>query len=188
MTAFNGDIYIKEQIEKFRDEFQIKEAIETGTHQGNSTDELGCIFGKVTSIEINVTYFTNCSKRFINRKDISMIKGNSPDVLIRILKTRIQPILFYLDAHWGNYNPLLDELSAIIYYGFNKSVICIHDFKVPERDFGFDKFPNGKNYEFNEIKESIEKLYGKNGYEYFYNNKASGANRGIIFIYPTRKL
>ena len=99
----------------------------------------------------------------------------------------VQPVFFYLDAHWYNYNPLLDELKVIAKYNMNKSVIAIHDFKVPGKDFGYDKFPDGKDYAWSNIQKYIEDIYGKNKYDVMYNEKTSGVNRGIIFIIPKDK-
>lgn len=191
MKGFNGDIYLKQEIIKLKNEFNIQSCIETGTHQANTTLELAKIFNKVKTIEIKEEYFNNSHKiikQFLNNnKDIqiSIYRGTSPNVLKRIiLPYVVQPVLFYLDAHWYNYNPLLDELQTIGDFSFTKSVIVIHDFKVPNKDFGYDKFPNGKEYTFENIKEKVDWIYGENRYNYYYNERTSGANRGVIFITP----
>lgn len=94
-----------------------------------------------------------------------------------------QPLIF-LDAHWYK-NPLLSELHAIATHGI-KPVIAIHDFKVPDHpELGYDVYAKQNiTYDFAYIKESIENIYGKDGYEYHYNSEATGDKRGCIFIYP----
>ena len=52
---------------------------------------------------------------------------------------RSGPIFFYLDAHWGCYLPLREELE-IITSSFPKAVIMVDDFQVPD-DPGY-KFDN----------------------------------------------
>lgn len=184
MPAFNSDNFIREEIIKLKEKYDIKFCIETGTHNGETADELGKIFGMVRTIESNPNYYKDAVKRFNNRKDVICIEGNSSTMLKQILRIIEQPVLFYLDAHWYNYNPLLEELKTIADFEFNKSIIIIHDFKVPGKDFGFDTFPNGEYYEWSRIESSIEKIYGKNKYSYYYNEKTSGANRGVIYITP----
>ena len=63
------------------------------------------------------------------------------------------------------------------------SIIAIHDFKVPGEDFGFDKFPDGRLYEWKEIANHVKVIYGEDGFKYYYNEKVSGSNRGVIFIH-----
>jgi len=96
----------------------------------------------------------------------------------------VQPALFYLDAHWYKYNPLLDELAVLYKNKLKNCLVVIHDFKVPNTNFGFDKFSDGSEYSYEFIKKHIENIYGVNGFEYHYNKQADGAHRGIIFIYP----
>jgi hypothetical protein len=184
MPAFNGDIYIKNKVIELRDKFNIKMCIETGTHQGNTTIELANIFEKVRTIEINVKYFQESQSKLRGKINVECLKGSSPIVMNKILKYIIQPVFFYLNAHWHNYSPLFDELKTIAHFNFNKSIISIHDFKVPDKDFGYDKFPDGREYEFSVIKKHIDDIYGKDKYEYCYNEKAAGSYRGIIFIMP----
>jgi len=63
-------------------------------------------------------------------------------------------------------------------------VIAIHDFKVPGKAFGFDKAGNN-DYEWSCIKDKIKAIYNngdENNYHYYYNDKAAGSCRGIIYI------
>jgi hypothetical protein len=90
-------------------------------------------------------------------------------------------VLLFLDAHWEASCPLLDELAAIAESGM-KPIIAIHDFKVPNKDFGFDSY-NGQDYTWDWIAPSIEKIYGKD-FKHYYNTVAEGAKRGCVFIEP----
>ena len=90
-------------------------------------------------------------------------------------------ILLYLDAHWFNSWPIIDELNQIAILGI-KPIIVIHDFFVPKcPNLGYDTY-KGQKLDFQYIKPSIEKIYGISGYKYYYNSKAGGANRGVIYI------
>jgi len=118
-------------------------------------------------------------------KNVNVVLGSSPDFLDSILcgpMLKIKRILFFLDAHWDDYCPLLDELKLIADNNL-EPVIAIHDFKVPDCPLlGFDSY-KGQDYDFDWIKPSIEKIY-PDGYVVEYNNEAEGAKRGVIFIYP----
>src|SRR5690606_34701363 len=93
-------------------------------------------------------------------------------------------ILFFLDAHWQQYNPLLDELKVIAEAGL-KPVIVIHDFKVPFRDdLGYDSY-NGQDYDYTWIQDSLHAIYGSN-FTTRYNDQATGAKRGVIIIEPIK--
>src|SRR5690606_9109664 len=92
--------------------------------------------------------------------NVFQYQGNSAVVLDQILQD-IDPndkVFFFLDAHWEDFNPLLDELSIIAKYGF-KPIIAIHDFKVPGRpELGFDTYKD-IIYEWDWIKDSIEEIF-----------------------------
>src|SRR5574340_198310 len=185
--AFNGDRLIQEQIENLIKVFGIRTIVETGTFKGHTTSVMADIATDVITIENNETYMEQAKEFFKSKHNITAILGNSPEVI----QTKIKgspilnhPIMFYLDAHWYQYNPLIDELKAIAELGISDCVIVIHDFKVPDKDFGFDKFPNGQEYVWEIIEPHVKKIYGDTGYEYFYNTQAEGSYRGIVYIHP----
>lgn len=187
--SFNRDKNIKNEILKLAKKFNIEIAIETGTNKGNTTFALSKIFNNVITIEVKPEYFKIAKAKFISVPNIQGYLGNSPDIMDVILPgiERDKKILFYLDAHWYKYNPLLDELN-VIKNNCKNPIIVIHDFKVPDRpDFGCDKFPNGKEYTFENIKNNIDNIYGgEKNYHIYYNRVAEGAKRGVIYIVPNK--
>jgi len=94
-----------------------------------------------------------------------------------------RPLFFYLDAHWEKYWPLLDELQVIADNGV-QPIIVIHDFFVPGSNLGFDKY-DGQRLDFEYIEPSLQKIYGNN-FTYEYNRYATGARRGIIYVFPVK--
>jgi len=188
MDAFNRDSFIKKELGTLIGKFGIKTIIETGTYLGQTTEEFSKIVDNVLTIEINESYYASSKSKLKKYPNVKCLLGSSPNKMSEILSASElnKPVLFYLDAHWGNYNPLIDELKRISLHKMKCSVIAIHDFKVPNKDFGYDNFPNGEPYSFEIIKSEIENIYGKDGYEYKYNDVAEGACRGIIYIYPKK--
>jgi hypothetical protein len=189
-NSFNQDKNIKKEFENLRDKFGIKFIIETGTFHGETTFALSEMFEKVYTIEVNENYYDISKKILQECNNVKMYAGNSfekmKEILIGISSVYKETIMFFLDAHWYAYNPLLDELNTIAKY-YKNCVIAIHDFKVPNKDFGYDKFPNGKDYEYKEIEDCLLNIYGYNNFNYYYNSEAEGANRGIIYITPKEK-
>ncbi len=190
MSAFNSDTLIKGELDKLIKKFGVKTLVETGTYRGHTTQEFSKMVPTVFTIELNEKYYAEAVRGFAKFRNIISIRGSSHLEMKKIIEgfygKFVQPALFYLDAHWYKYNPLLDELKVIANYGLKNCLIAIHDFKVPGKNFGFDKFSDGTEYTFEFIKKSVENIYGIGGYEYHYNEKANGANRGIIFIYPKK--
>jgi hypothetical protein len=183
-TPFSGDKYLAETFLTLRDLFNIKTVIETGTYKGATTLWLNEHFEDVHTTEIDERLYNELRQTF-KGTNIKLWCAGSEEALPEILAyiNDKQPLIF-IDAHWYN-NPVLAELKAIAEAGI-KPIIAIHDFKVPNRpDLGYDIYPNQKIvYEWQWIEKHVEAIYGKDGYEYFYNEKAEGDMRGCVFIHP----
>lgn len=182
--AFNCDGHIGAEFLKLIQQFGIRTIIETGTYYGDTTGELLKMVPTVHSIEINSVYYAAARASLGSPAGLKLHLGNSPEVLIRIIPDCDDNILFFLDAHWYDHNPLLNELSVIARYEKKNAVIVIHDFKVPDHpEFGFDKFPDGAEYSIDMIRDHLNQIYGRN-YEFYYNTQAEGSRRGVIYIIP----
>lgn len=183
--GFEGDHFLADKVKSLIDQFGITWAIETGTYRGATTIRLSEWVERVDTIEINGENFAITNQKLKKTPNAFVHLGSSDDVLLAILfgMDGQKNVLFYLDAHWNEHNPLLEELSIIADHKI-KPVIVIHDFKVPGHpELGFDSY-GGQDYEWEWIKESVEKIYGVDGYNIEYNSEATGAKRGVIFITP----
>jgi hypothetical protein len=96
-----------------------------------------------------------------------------------------EPFLFYLDAHWKEHSPLLEELEGIAAAElFRKPVIAIHDFYNPlHPEYGYDRWDIG-TYRLELVAGAFVKIYGKDGWRHWYNEEAGGSKRGIIYVEP----
>lgn len=186
MIGFEGDCYLRIITETLCNDQNFDVIIETGSFKGMTTKHFCKMAKQVITVEINKENFNDtCS----NLKDIDNVKcvfGNSVDALKQLLPDlKEQKLFLWLDAHWGNDNPLLDELKTIQDNNL-KPHIAIHDFKVPGNPtLGFDVYGNIV-YEWDWISQSIENIYGKDNFIVSYNNEkeSTGARRGTIFIQP----
>lgn len=132
-----------------------------------------------------------------DNKKIYMIKGSSEVVLDDVLNGGLgfdvnKNLLFYLDAHWEEYWPLLDELKTIKKYNLSDSKIIIHDFYVPgfsERvinDEGEEIFIWGydRNLDFDYVKESLFAI-NPGMLSYFPDDVVfKNEGRGILYSVP----
>ena len=188
-SPFNGDTFIEQEFLNLRDKYSLTTAVETGTNHGDTTVWLARNFRKTVSCEIDHGLIQECAKKFSEEKvHVELFHGSSEKMLDYVIPHRGigHDTIFFLDAHWNSYCPLLDELEAIAKYEL-LPVIAIHDFKVPGGGLGFDGY-NGQEYTFEWIKPKIDKIYSfkSRGYKHYYNTpeKACGAMRGVIYIVP----
>ena len=181
---FEGDTFIGNELIKLRDKFSIVNCVETGTQYGTSTKELCKIFDIVNTIEADKNYFELAKENLKEVENCTQWLGGSEVVLGRIDLRK--PTLFYLDAHGCEIGgcPLRDELYVISKMCLKTVCIAIHDFKVPDHpEFGFDAYDYELKLE--EVITYLQLIY-TNGFDYHYNDKADGAMRGIIYIYPKK--
>lgn len=177
--GYEGDEYVHKELTKLVKQFKIRNIVETGTYKGHTTNRLSDL-AHVVSFEKNIENYKEARKNYPKLEILCIDSVRGLQIMLPLHNA-----LFFLDAHWKG-TPLLQELNMIREYKL-KPVIVIHDFKVPGRDdLGFDSY-DGQDYTWEWIKPSIEAIYGKD-YEYYYNDKAEGAKRGLIYILPNVSL
>lgn len=184
-APFNEDKFVEKEFLLLRDKYKIETVIETGTYEGRTTRWLAEHFNKIHTVEINEAYHNTALNYLSGLSNISMYLGNSVAALPLILPKCTDKTILFLDAHWGHYNPLLDELKVIAESKL-RPVIIIHDMENPnDKTMGFDVYPAlGIVYNWEWIEESIINIYGQNGFDYYYNEEAEGARRGVVYITP----
>jgi hypothetical protein len=182
--ALNQDTYAQNQFVELKEKYNLKNAVETGTCLGYTTEFLAKHFEKVRTIEIVIAYLEIAKNNRLNKySNITTYVGTSDVMMSEMLVGLGDDTFIFLDAHWGDVCPLKEELNAIANAKI-KPVIAIHDFVVPNHpELGFDSI-NGQPFNYEWLKPEIDKIYGENGYSHFYNDVAVGAMRGIIYIVP----
>lgn len=179
--AFNDDTHLEAAFLHLRDKWGISTVIETGTFYANTTKWLAQHFDKVYTCEVHAQTYDIAKKQLEGYANVHHMLEGSQTWLPKVLAKVDGPVLVFLDAHWFE-NPLLMELDAIGKSG-KQVITVIHDFKVPGKNFGFDTYP-GITYDWDYIKDAVEQAYGGQ-YVTSYNQVATGAKRGAIFIEPT---
>jgi hypothetical protein len=127
----------RQTIEAYRQQYQLKVLVETGTYMGDMVAACKDKFDTVYSIELSEKLYRKAVKRFANDKNVHIVCGDSATKLSEILSTLSQPCLFWLDGHYsggvtakGNVEcPVIDELHAI-YQHRNDHLILIDDARL----------------------------------------------------------
>ena len=137
LKPFEGDTFIKGEIQKLIDKFELINCVETGTQFGSTTKVFERMFVNTFTIEANKDYSDFAAERLL--ADTHCINGFSQDALKQM---DIDNCLYYLDAHGHDTGgcPLKFELEVLSWKKYKNICIVIHDFKVPEKDFGFDAY------------------------------------------------
>jgi hypothetical protein len=136
---------------------------------------------KLYSVDVDERKQSALTLVFNSNPNIKLICASSEkflkDSVDKSLFNDNQNCFFYLDAHWGKYWPLRDEIREIL--RLKRSVIVIDDFSIPFRwNVGFDV------YKF----KACSWFYIRNlfkGYPVivYYPRKANADGRGFIFMF-----
>jgi predicted O-methyltransferase YrrM len=183
LYSFNGAPEIGTLITAIRKKYNIKIAVETGTYLGNSAAFFANLFDTVYTIEIDESIYKKVAPSLKIFPNVQAILGSSSKVLPEILpELSNEFILFYLDAHWGEYWPILDEINAISVTHKNKCVIVIDDVKVPNRpEFGFDSY-HGQDLSFEYVKQALSEVF--TSYQVIYLLPKDPRHRAKMLIMP----
>jgi len=184
------DKFLNEEVDRLIKSHKINTIVETGIYKGWSTNIFAKKVKKVIAIDISESLLNEAKKYNVENDNIDFYLGSSHEVLNNVLKKNDNSILFFLDAHWGEYWPLLDELKVIKEKEI-LPIIIIHDFFVPDEKgnakFGFDRYGTTiLNFEY--VKQSMDKIYDGLGYTHYCLNEADPLiNSGCGFFLPNSR-
>jgi predicted O-methyltransferase YrrM len=182
------DLVFANRVREIVKEYGITTIVETGVDLATSAMTLTRIADRYIGIEILQKSVDLANQRFAenNITNAQIIKGNSPVVLLSIMhQLDVDKTLFFLDAHWGPYWPLLDEIDTI---SRGKGIIIMHDFEIPGHpELGFDTQMSGPekgkilNYDY--VKQALTRWSPTHRIEY--NSEALHVMpRGLCYAFP----
>lgn len=187
MAAAYSDPQLLEWTLELSKKFNLNTFFETGTYHGETSKIVSQYFEKVITVENNPDFYNIATNTLKNISNCNSYLGSSPEIMNQYLKENDSSVFFFLDAHWYDYLPLLDELKTIKEKNL-LPVIAIHDFYVPDENgnakFGYDSYKD-QSLNLSYIESSIKDIYGTN-YEIKYST-SSTTNSGVIFVYPKNK-
>lgn len=174
--AFNDNKHCEDFVKYLAHTFKLNLAIETGTYKGVTTKALAAIFDRVYTIESNESLYRN--NDFKAYPQIKAILGNSGTKVADLIRKHVKAsdrLFVYLDAHWGRYLPLRDEILALRL----PCLLAIDDFQIPGRpDLPYDK-PINLAY----VLPALRRLYGADLHYMFYIPPVP-RSRGRLFAWP----
>lgn len=164
-------------------EHKITTVVETGIDQGGSTILFSQMVRWVIGIDNNQDAIKKVGQSLIHFiiNNVTLIQGNSPDVLKEIVKTLNEDsILYLLDAHWQAYWPLRDEIKTI---PRGKGILVMHDAKVPGHpSLGYDTY-GGQALSYEYLRDVLWDWSPTHRVEYN-DDTAEFPRRGVMYVYP----
>lgn len=146
---FNGQRQRTAAVEAIFAAVPFTAVVETGTFRALTTLFLREITdAPIATCEINPGYHEYAAKRLRGKPNVTQLLGHSPEALARIAadpEWTSGPTFFYLDAHWHDDLPLVDELR-VIKPAWRDFVALVDDFKVdPDDGYAYDDYGPGKS-------------------------------------------
>ncbi len=138
MTRRLSDGALKsELLQELQSVFDLQTFVESGTYLGNTVAQAEPIFKKIYSIELSPQLARQAKYKFRKQKKITILCGDSGEILHSLLPTLDTKILFYLDGHYsggttaqGSLNtPVMEELAAICDCHISDGIILIDDIR-----------------------------------------------------------
>lgn len=121
---------------EFAHRFRIRVFIETGTYLGQMVNAVKETFPEIYSVELGKELFERAQKEFAPVKHITILHGDSGEILGQILDRIQKPCLFWLDGHFSEGitargavdTPIETELTQILKHPLaRRHVILIDD-------------------------------------------------------------
>lgn len=118
-------------------QFGLRTLVETGTRYGDTPFTLWRSFDQIVSIELDHALHEQAKERLRKHSHITLLEGDSGDLIPAVLANIAEPALFWLDAHYSGGvtargdldSPVSKELDAIFDHHVTGHVILIDDAK-----------------------------------------------------------
>jgi molybdopterin converting factor small subunit len=125
----------QEVIKEYARKYSLDTLIETGTYLGTMINAMKDEFAEIISIELDDELFQRAKNRFSRLTHITVLHGDSVDVLPTILSGLCKPCLFWLDGHYSGgitskgklETPIVQELTYILEHPIAQHVILVDD-------------------------------------------------------------
>jgi hypothetical protein len=145
--AFNGQESRKAMFIDLQSQIKFDAIVETGTFKGTSTRFLHKSSGlPVHTVEYDARHYGFAKARFLTNSKVSTNLSDSRLFLKNLINSNQlnhKKLFFYLDAHWGDDIPLIEEL-VLIFNHWENAVVMIDDFQIiDDNGYTFDDYGNG---------------------------------------------
>ena len=181
---FNGQCGRQQIVVDLLRTFQFTHVVETGTFYGNTTEFLARETQlPVFTVEANRSAYEVAGLRLRNYPKVQLFFGDSRSFLHGLMSQTVTAAsfpFFYLDAHWEEDLPLLEEIEIILRI-YPRFVAMVDDFQVPDDPgYGFDDYGGTKVLTSEYLEPVIKSLAF--GYPRLPSARESGSRRGCIVL------
>jgi hypothetical protein len=125
-------------VKEYAKRFSLGTLVETGTYLGFMVRATKDTFRKIYSIELEETLYRRAVKKFAKFDHVTILQGDSGEVLSRLLATLSEPCLFWLDAHHSSgatfktgkgtvLTPIVSELEQILSHPMAQDHVILID-------------------------------------------------------------
>jgi hypothetical protein len=112
--------------------------VETGTHYGQTIQNIKHKFQEIHSIELSIELYNKCKELFQNEINVFLYQGDSAFKLPEIIKKVKDNAVFWLDGHYSGGGtargtkdcPLIEEIDSINIFFKKKCLIIIDDIRL----------------------------------------------------------
>ncbi|MDB6025719.1 MAG: hypothetical protein JWM68_1942 [Verrucomicrobiales bacterium] len=127
---------IKQSILKdYAARFGLGTLVETGTFKGDMVFALRKSFQNIYSIELGQELFEQAKKRFASMNHVTILQGDSGEVLEKVLREINTPTLFWLDGHYSSGitargdldTPIVQELAHVARHPLREKHVLLVD-------------------------------------------------------------
>jgi hypothetical protein len=153
-SNFEDHLTKQKTIQFYAKKYQINIFIETGTYIGRMVKAQLPFFNTIISVELSEQLYKFNRNKFRKYNKVTILQGDSANVLPPVIAELKEPALFWLDGHYsagltakGSLNtPISKELSCILENKYNHCIL-IDDARLFN---GTNDYP-----EFRELKSSV---------------------------------
>ena len=122
-------------IKYYATKFSLQNFIETGTYMGEMIDGVPNNFSKIISIEFDPALADRAKNKFSSYGHVTILQGDSGQVLPSVISNMTGTCLFWLDAHYSGgvtsqgdlETPIAKELKVLLDHPCSEHVIFIDD-------------------------------------------------------------
>lgn len=184
---FNGQPFRQALFQALIRQLEPAAIVETGTYLGTTTEFLAETRLPVFTIEANSRNYGFARAHLWRLQNVTLLRADSRSALRTLFDGPLRnetdcTLFFYLDAHWNDDLPLLEELD-IVFARCPAAVVMVDDFRVPEDTaYGYDNYGSGKALTDDYISAIVAKHELVSYYPATPASVEGGSRRGCIIL------
>jgi hypothetical protein len=94
-------VFKQATVRAYQEAFGLRTLVETGTYLGDMVDAQRKRFRQVLSIELAPDLYQAARARFASARNVTLLEGDSGDLMPSVVAQLKEPALFWLDGHYS---------------------------------------------------------------------------------------